>query len=86
MSNIEHLKPPANSDGALVKIAHICDGMTDMLERLEKHRDKLRGVDRSKLNEMPREMSGAGLIANIDTIARLLAKLDTTLGDIEAIF
>jgi hypothetical protein len=86
MTNIEMLHHARNNEGCLIKIQHICEGEADIVERLERLRDRLRGVDHSGLAEMPREKVGTGLPTNIDAIARLLAKVDQTLSDIEQIF
>jgi len=86
MANIEMLHTGKSNEGCLIKIQHICEGETDILERLEKLHDRLRGVDHSELTAMPREKVGTGLPTNVDAIARLLGRIDQTLSDIEQIF
>ena len=86
MANVEMLHSAKSNEGALLKIQHICEGLSDLLERVEKHRDRLRGVDHSNLETMPREKTANGLANNVDAIARLLAKCDQTFSDVEGIF
>jgi hypothetical protein len=86
MTNIEMLHQAKTNEGCLVKIAHICEGELDILERLERLRDRLRGVDHSGLNSIQREKPASGITNNVDAIARLLAQVDQALSDIEGIF
>ena len=86
MTNVEHLKPPANSDGAVVKLQHLCEGRVDILERLQKLLDFVRGVDRSGFDAMPHEKIASGLEANLDALGRMEAKFDQALSDLETIF
>ena len=60
MANVEMLHSSKSNEGALLKIQHICEGLSDLLERVEKHRDRLRGVDHSNLEAMPREKTRIG--------------------------
>jgi hypothetical protein len=86
MANAEILHMNKSNEGCLVKVQHICEGETDIAERLDKLYDRLRGVDHSGLDAIPREKVGTGLPTNIDAIARLLARIDQKLSDIEQIF